>query len=331
MTTSPRVELPYPIHFVSREQHHWKDVLVGPASPDPEEHPDLLRDGRDVWTIQTYLHLKRRGHDVHLGEEYVPGCINVLHYDDLHLKRWPHRAFTVVVSPDRPRAMAADLRIVQNRLQLRSARDLYVVFWGQPGLLPREAARGTEVRRLGYLGFGLNLDRRFRSDEFRRGLAAMGIELVIREHSWTDCRDLDVLLAVRGLTDFDLALKPANKLMNAWRAGIPALLGVEPEYRFWRQSALDYFEVQDTEQALSALRRLQQEPALYLDMVENGRRRAEEFTAEQLCLRWEELLAGPVARGYERWKAGSRAMRVVRFAFRAVAHKYARYEFRRSI
>jgi hypothetical protein len=86
------------------------------------------------------------------------------------------------------------------------------------------------------------------------------------------------------------ARKPATKLYNAWLAGVPAILGPEQAYRELRRSDLDYLEVKNVPEALAAVDRLIREPALYAAMVENGKRRAEEFTIDAIRKRWVDLL-----------------------------------------
>src|SRR5436309_1927650 len=68
--------------------------------------------------------------------------------------------------------------------------------------------------------------------------------------------------------------KPASKLVNAWLAGVPALLGPEIAYRELRRSELDYCEVSSLAEAQAAVDRLLGDPGLYNAMVENGRARA---------------------------------------------------------
>jgi hypothetical protein len=47
---------------------------------------------------------------------------------------------------------------------------------------------------------------------------------------WHDYSTDDLVLAVRDLTEKDALVKPASKLVNAWIAGVPALLGPEPAF-----------------------------------------------------------------------------------------------------
>jgi hypothetical protein len=323
----------HPIYFVHRLLEEWPELSDPNSKLTPDQCAARMGRGPNCWTIQTYMHLKSRGHDVHLRPDYVPNQINVLHYDDLALKHWPHRAFIVCIQPDRARAAAADLRLVQNHLQLRGSNDHFVYLWPQPGLLPRDPTRGTTIRRVGYLGALRYLAQPFRTDEFHARLRKLDMEFVLRaqDDEHVSYSDLDAVLAVRAISAYDLSIKPGGKLFNAWIAGCPALLGAEPAYQALRRSPLDYFEVNTPEEALAALQQLKNDPALYRQIVENGQRRAVDFSTELLCRQWEELFAGPVADGYSRWLRQRGIYRALRFGFRAFEHKRQLRRFFRLI
>jgi hypothetical protein len=157
------------------------------------------------------------------------------------------------------------------------------------------------------------------------------MELIIRETDWTDCTDLDAILAVRQVSEFDLSIKPPSKLINAWRAGMPALLGMEPAYEQLRISPLDYFQIRTPDDAIAALRRLRDEEGLMAQMIASGRNRCLEFSTDNLAARWEALLSSPVTDAYERWKRESPLFRLCRFGFRYLEHKRQRRRFFRLI
>jgi hypothetical protein len=153
-----------------------------------------------------------------------------------------------------------------------------------------------------------NLAYPFRRPEFAESLQQLGIRFVVSPddsatqfQDWADYTQADVVLAVRNNTTYDLTVKPALKLINAWLSGCPAILGPEPAYQAIRQSELDYIEVRSVEEVIDALKRLQNDPDLYDAMVENGFKRVQDFNADRVALQWRNVLAGPIAQGYERW------------------------------
>ena len=77
---------------------------------------------------------------------------------------------------------------------------------------------------------------------------------------------------------------------------MPAVLGPEYAYRELRRSDLDYLEISEPDEAKDAVLRLREDTRLYSAMVENGRRRAREFTAEKILARWAVLLFDRIPR-----------------------------------
>lgn len=107
---------------------------------------------------------------------------------------------------------------------------------------------------------------------------------------WHDYQHVDAVLAIRDCPPVVLATKPASKLINAWKAGVPALLGPEPAYRELRTSPLDFLEAASAEAVLDSIDRLQQESGLYRRMTEHGAKRAQAFDVNMLTQKWISLL-----------------------------------------
>jgi hypothetical protein len=168
---------------------------------------------------------------------------------------------------------------------------------------PRDPQRGDTVRNVGFFGLRKNMAPVFQSAEFEAALAERGLRLIIRESDWEDYRDIDVVLAVRThLAARIRAVKPPLKLLNAWRAGVPALLGPEPGYRELRQDPLDYIEIRTPQQALAALDNFTRHPNTYAAIREHGWQRAAAFRDDEVTNDWIRFLSGPVAIAYERWR-----------------------------
>jgi hypothetical protein len=288
------------------------DVLDGKEDLESLRHLDPDRDwrhfqrGEQVWVVQTYLRLARAGLPVELASAPPGEGLIVFHAKQARaLRRQAHllgNAVLVAARADNRQPLIADFEILQNAHFADGRRRFHVPHWPQPGLLPRDPARGTAIRRLVYKGFDGNLNPELRRPEWRQLLAERGIEWVVdaapfagRETDsqaidWPDFREADLILAVRPGDRHHTTNKPATKLVNAWLAGVPALLGPEVAYRELRRSELDYFEVSSLAEAQAAVDRLLADPALYKAMVENGRARAAGFTAEAIVPRWEKLL-----------------------------------------
>ncbi|MEG3899957.1 MULTISPECIES: hypothetical protein [unclassified Microcoleus] len=218
---------------------------------------------------------------------------------------------------------------MQNKACVDSETDIFMPIWPQPGLIPRRSERGSTIENIVFKGDEINLSESFRSPEFKQQLEKRGVKLRINGKPesgpvmWHDYSTDDLVLAVRDLTEKDALVKPASKLVNAWIAGVPALLGPEPAFREQRQSDLDYIEVKTPQEVFEAVKLFKSQPELYQQMVANGHKRAEDFTTEKMIQRWYEFLAGPVADGYKRWSKRTQVSRIAEFSLRSIQHKIA--------
>jgi len=324
--------LPHPVYFVCKNTKVWKELMNGASPPPVEQIYKQFLDSSDCWCVQTYVHLKRRSLDVHLVPNYVPGQICIITNKDLTPRDLPFNSYVVACRHDRGRPEICDQRIVQNQLNVIDHTDHFLPHWPQPNLQARDRSRGTKIENLAFKGLDYNLAEVFKSSEFLTQLQSLGIKLSVTPASlderfgdWTDYTKADVVLAVRNATEFDLTVKPPSKLINAWFAGCPAILGPEPAYQALRESELDYIEVRKADEVIAALRRLQDNPGLYSAMVENGFQRAEAFTPDRIALLWRDLLAGSIAEGYEQWLRQSPIQKLVgrpvQFVRRRIKHK----------
>lgn len=259
-----------------------------------------------IWIDQTYLHLREAGYDVGISAELPDDGMVVYHPSakDRHgrLKFGDLDLVTVAVRADGGPQYGADFEIVQNERSGDGRRCHAVAHWPQPVLRPRDPERGDTVRNVAYKGDLGNLHPGFRSDEWRRMLEDRGLrwheaaqgfpdgtetDLTV---DWNDYSEVDVVMAVRPDPESNYPKKPASKLVNAWHAGVPALLGPEVAYRELRRSPVDYIEVRSPSEALSALDRLRADPELYRRMAENAEERKKEFSSESITARWAEIL-----------------------------------------
>ncbi len=257
--------------------------------------------------LQTWARLRDAGCAVELVGE-VPRGAEVLVFHTKHrrlvARAWRRLRGTVLVSvrADGREAAIADVEIVQNGRFADGRHRFFIPHWPQPGLIPRDPSRGAEVRSVAFRGLSRHLHPELRSPAWASWLADRGIEWSSTEHDWNpatidrlsldwhDYRHVDVVLALRPPDPNGHRSKPASKLVNAWAAGCPAVLGEEYAYRELRRTALDYLEVADPAAARSCVQLLCSSPALFEDMVANGRSRARDFTVPVITAKWAELL-----------------------------------------
>ncbi|WP_297085881.1 glycosyltransferase [Thermoleptolyngbya sp. C42_A2020_037] len=322
------------MNFVVKYSEKWSDLFRSPESsiPDPNTLCTRIQTLEDCWVVLTYLHLKRRNLNVFISDRFIPGEICVVSSPDLGIRDLTFNSFMVGCRGDGSKPVLCDMAIVQNRANVESAADIFIPHWPQPGLIPRLKERGSTIENVVFNGYEINLYAPFCSSEFQRELENLGVKLVINGSPengpvmWHDYSTNDLVLAVRDLTEKDALGKPASKLVNAWIAGVPALLGPEPAFRDLRQSELDYIEVKTPEAVLEAIQKLKAQPETYQKMVLNGFRRAQEFSVDNIAEQWCQALSGPVAENYERWKQSNQVMHAVAFVPKIFRHKVASRE-----
>ncbi|MGZ5071774.1 MAG: glycosyltransferase [Usitatibacter sp.] len=259
--------------------------------------------GRNSWIAQSFLRLRSaieaRGWRASAGAGALPGTISIVHRDDMNrFAGRAHASYLVVVRADRAPVVACDLAIAQNALRL-ARNERFVPLWPQPGLMPRNASRGTRVECIAYHGRTGTSPAWFTDTAFRRGLTRRNVRFEVREKGWERYTDVDVALAVREELPGILATKPATKIYNGWLSGVAVLASPEPAYRELRRAPLDFLEVGGPEDLLDAVDLLQANPELYLAMLANGSLRAREFSVESIRARWLELLEGEVVPSFE--------------------------------
>lgn len=336
---------PVPVHFVFRgRKAAWPDLFDGSPLPDPDTIPERIVEVEECWIPQTFLRLHHAGLRTTISDRIRDDAINVVSYHDLAIRDFPINAYLVVTQHDGPRPEICDLRVVQNELNVLGENDHFIPHWPQPGLVPRDPSRGDRIESLVFKGSEANLYHAFRTQQFIDDLAAEGLTLQydVKETAtdgdrprWHHYGESDLVLAVRDATEGDLKIKPASKLVNAWLAGCPALLGPEPAFRALRRGELDFFEVRTPAEAIAAVRRLRAEPDLFRAMIKNGFTRGQDFSHPRVTALWHGLLAGSAAVDFRRRRAQGILRRTTRwpmFAARALLQKRNRriYENQRD-
>jgi Glycosyl transferases group 1 len=292
-------------------EDYWSWILAHPK----------VGEGKYTWTLQTYLFMKKAGLPCRLVTQLPTSGIVVSHRDFLHAFQPPRAGlFLICIKADRNEHPWAHFHVVQNErdslLTDPSTADQAAAMehWPQPSLLQRDAARGTRCENLGYFGRELNLATQLRSQEWTAELAQGGFQWSVRDRpNWHDYHDIDVTISVRdfethGITDdpvLNADSKPASKLINSWRAGVPAIVGRESAFRRARRTGLDFIEVESLDDLRGALATLRANPSLYRDMVANGQRRAAEHSPETVTAQWKALLTDGIRDEYSAWRSKS--------------------------
>lgn len=324
--------LPFPVTFVCNYPQKWSELFLSSSDslPNPKEIHSRIITNEDCWIVLTYLYLKQRHLNVSISDRFLPGEICVVSSIDFRIRHKTFSSYVVGCRSDGHKPVLCNFAIVQNQANVESETDILIPHWPQPGLIPRNQERGNRIENLVFKGHEGNLYEAFRSPEFIQELEDLGVRLVISPKpknqpvQWHDYSDADLVIAVRDLPQKDYLVKPASKLVNAWTAGVPALLGPEPAFSQLRRSPLDYIEIRTPQQAINAIRRLKQEPSLYQQMIANGLKRSQDFTVDRIAQQWHDVLRGPIAQRYSLWHKRTQASRIGEFVINAFLNQVAR-------
>jgi hypothetical protein len=268
-----------------------------------------------AWILQTYLHLKESGFTCELVHNLPEEGIVVAFCDSLlNLKPGPRQLFVSIRADRHYKQPFAQVHVFQNKKdRLRHCSSLrrlfhpglfcYMPHWPQPNLIPRDTKRGDRFENVAFFGLSANLAGELRTMAWNQNLQSLGLKWYIVEakERWNDYSKVDVVLAVRGFNRKRYLDKPASKLYNAWRAGVPAILGSESAFQGERKSKLDYIEVKSTAEILSALKRLKEDAEYRKAIVENGFIQAAKISNEAMIIRWRKLFLEVIGPAYENW------------------------------
>ena len=279
----------------------FSDILSGYQQIDLDKNAELIVGANLEWLLQAYLILKQRGNlNVICSNHFVPGCINIIHSDDLIKLKGSSKDFIVCVKGDFPWRKWAHYHIVQNQNELK-ANTSFLPLWVQPGLIKRNAER-KGVTRVAYAGQTWNGNLAGTEETWTTLFKPHGIEFVnLPTGACHDLKDIDVLIGIRSFDDKPYNSKPPSKLVNAWHAHIPFIGGNDSAFKQVGTPGKDYLLATSPEEVLNAVLKLRDDPNLYQTLVNNGIEKAGQFTRDAIAAKWESILAGPVVARLNQW------------------------------
>ena len=254
------------------------------------------------WCLQTYHILAKRNNlPVQCSNRLEKNCINIIHSDQILALRGNPGEFVVCVRADYPRRMWTHYHLVQNKNQL-TANTSYIPHWVQPGLIKRDPNR-QGVERVAYAGEPYNGNLAGTSDTWKTLFEPHGIEFSTLSYgAWHDLSKVDVLVGIRSFDDQPHNNKPPTKLFSAWHANIPFIGGHDSAFKQVGKPGEDYLLAGTPQEVLEAVLKLRNDPNLYHKLVQNGARKAAEYTEQSIAETWENVLTHKVLPRYQQWK-----------------------------
>lgn len=294
------------VHFVAPHIKIWPDLVENKESAiAPSRLAELCVDSLDCWILRTYYELVQAGATVSLSSDMKPGVINVADVYATGKRNRGLGTFVVIPTADGHEPQLANFTVLQNATMTSSKPYVFIPHWPQPGIIPRDPSRGDKIEVVTFKGGPINLDPMFKEQAFLDQLAAFGIRLDLGRREgghWKNYKNADLVLAVRNLTKYDASRKPASKLVNAWWADVPALLGPEPAFNEIGTSWETHIPIRSTADVIEAIKILRQSPQLYTQIVESGRQKRARFTSAHIVQDWINAFNEPIADEFRRWQ-----------------------------
>ena len=321
-----------------------------PSDVDTSGFPDDLYgsypttpDYRIESSWMFYLMLRSQGIGAQICNEFPDSGILLIHKAFAKRFVWKPNLFVVSMQWDYKRDDRGQVHLVSNHFKTHSnslgwmdrtsfsGLQFFVQPPMHPSLIPRSASRGDQFENIAFLGAVTNLEPELCSDFFKEQIEALGMRFVVIDDpsKMTDYSEIDAVLAVRNFGE-SIVHKPAQKLINAWRAGVPALLGHEVGYQELHDSDRDYIEIDSVDEVIQALEKLKDDVSFRNKMIRNGLEKSENYTAEAIEIRWGNLFRDRIFPACNEWLATPRprrcwflAVRRVRYLFRSALSRLA--------
>lgn len=313
-----------------------------PHQQDPalfQKNPDEwfgLSNNFFSWILRTYLYLKKRDFPCEIINHIPEAGILLADRDSLgDNQNYLGRVMLICTKGDREFHPSAHLHIVHNPLDFQDNSNsvwnpYYIPHWPQPGLLPRAKTRECLVENVAFIGNRSQLAEQLKSEKWINALDSLGCKWlpIFKRNKWHNYTNIDLVVAARSFDKNTYKNKPASKLVNCWRAGVPAILAPESAFMSERKSELDFIPIDSVESAISAVKKLKNDPQLYSAMVNNAGKRAEEFSSETNAEKWIAFYNEFAFPAYKKWSEISEVQRRTIFLRRYLKLKLDRMKTR---
>ncbi len=285
------------------------------------------RSGNYIWTVKTFGYLKKKGFQCYLTNIIPAHGIIITHRDFLKNQMKPSSTqLFVCIIADTYRHPYAQLHIIQNQADKISKQNqwpsFFIPHWPENGLIERAKNRKNQFVNVSYFGSLKRLAPQLRNTGFKQKLQEMGFNwTIVPPNKWNDYSETDVVLAVRSFTKMPFYKNPASKLYNAWRAGVPAILGPESAYRTEGEDGINYIEVITLPEVFQTLKMLKENEALRNDIIMNGYEMTKIINDDIITEKWINFINNIAIPAYYGWRIKTKKEQIKYFNTRQLAYK----------
>ena len=255
--------------------------------------------GHYHWVLQTFLFLRESEFSCSVTNVFPDEGIVLTHIDLIPRDIRPRKnLFVVGFLVDRGVNFDyADLYVSHSPVNRSVFSETYfhrvrhILPWPQINLIPRSPSRGNKFENIVFVGNEEQLAPELKTPEFANKLNELSLNWRIQDRKkWNDFSDIDAIVAIRSFDNNDYKFKPGLKLINAWLAGVPSILGPEFSYRDIGESRADYIEANSVGEVIDLLKELKNNDTLRAQIVNEGVKKSEKFTVETNTILWENLI-----------------------------------------
>jgi hypothetical protein len=262
-----------------------------------------------IWTWLTYMRVKHAGIECELTDKFPREGVVVSAACSIPLMlRTPPQVCHVCAVADAPPRFYPQIQVVQNAKQLQQYSSSlpipllhHIPHWAQPDLVPRNAGRAEAFVNIGFVGAKNQMAPELVSEACRKRFEDLGLQWTAVHKDFNDYSEIDCLVGIRSFDGRSYDFKPASKLVNAWLAGVPAVLGPESAFRAAGKSGESYLEATSLDDLFASLKALKADSTLRSRLVVAGRDRVKDYTDEAITKRWVELLTIHAPEIHAKW------------------------------
>ncbi|BBO88531.1 glycosyltransferase [Desulfosarcina ovata] len=273
----------------------------------------IFKTGKEAYILKTFKIMQNTTLNLTLSESLEKNAINIIHRDDFSPKMSIDN-FIICARVDREPAFSAQVEILQNGLHADGKKRFFITHWPIDGIIPRDP-KSNDIKRLSFFGKKCHVSPELNSEKFKDFCEKHGLKFTIHEDNWTDYHSTDVVIALRDGFPFYLDSKASHKLVNSWIACVPAILNPEYGYKEIINETEDAIFVNSLDELIKALKAMLDSPEQYIKIVNNGKKRANEFSFEKISKEWETLLKHIEKYNYPRWKNMSYLYKITCYKF----------------
>lgn len=298
----------YPIFFYIPKKNI--DLEIIEVTDDYVLGAEVFLNTSLAWSLQTYLHLRKRKIDCQLTNKIPEKGILLCTFQDIDFNFKPTKdLFFCLIRADGYYFPYANSYVVQNKIQVsENENSFFISHWPQPLLQKRESIRNLTFENVKFFGYEVNLAKELQTKEWESFLKEHNLSWHLvgcnaSDHEKIDYSETDLIIAIRefNLEKTSFSNKPASKLYNSWIAEIPFIGGNESAYLMEKTNDFDCIIVNNLEELKEKIIFLKDNPKVRQKMIDNAIIKSQLYDTDKITDEWIDTL-NKVLKLAEEWR-----------------------------